>query len=99
MARLPGVANMTSRTLPVTLLGLCLLGACATAPKSPQYIGTARMLPDRSIEQQLVMRTADDALCEVRIVLKPGDPAWREAVEQVGGLQPGEMKAVPASAS
>lgn len=90
---------MTNRTFPVTLMGLCLLGACATAPKAPQYIGTARMLPDRSIEQQLVMRTDDNALCEVRIVLKPGDPAWREAVEQVGGLQPGEMKAVPAAAS
>jgi hypothetical protein len=89
---------MTNRTLPVTLLGLCLLGACATAPKT-QYIGTARMLPDRTIEQQLVMRGDDNALCEVRIVLKPGDAAWREAVEQVGGLQPGEMKAVPASAS
>lgn len=89
---------MTNRTLPVTLLGLCLLGACATAPKT-QYIGTARMLPDRTIEQQLVMRGDDNALCEVRIVLKPGDAAWREAVEQVGGLKPGEMKAVPASAS
>ena len=89
---------MTDRTLPVTLLGLCLLGACATAPKT-QYIGTARMLPDRTIEQQLVMRGDDNALCEVRIVLKPGDAAWREAVEQVGGLKPGEMKAVPASAS
>jgi hypothetical protein len=89
---------MTNRTLPVTLLGLCLLGACATAPKT-QYIGTARMLPDRTIEQQLVMRGDDNALCEVRIVLKPGDAAWREAVEQVGGLRPGEMKAVPASAS
>ena len=89
---------MTNRTLPVTLLGLCLLGACATAPKT-QYIGTARMLPDRTIEQQLVLRGDDNALCEVRIVLKPGDAAWREAVEQVGGLRPGEMKAVPASAS
>ena len=89
---------MTNRTLPVTLLGLCLLGACATAPKT-QYIGTARMLPDRTIEQQLVMRGDDNALCEVRIVLKPGDAAWREAVAQVGGLKPGEMKAVPASAS
>ena len=94
---------MTSRTLPVTLLGLCLLGACATAPApapaTPQYIGTARMLPDSSIEQQLVMRDDNDALCQVRIVLKPSDAAWREAVEQVGGLNPGEMKAVPASAS
>jgi hypothetical protein len=90
---------MTSRTLPVTLMGLCLLGACATAPTSPRYIGTARMLPDRSIEQQLVMHGDDDSLCEVRIVLRPGDPAWREAVDQVGGLKPGEMKAVPASAS
>jgi hypothetical protein len=88
---------MTNRTLPVTLLGLCLLGACATAPKT-QYIGTARMLPDRTIEQQLVMRGDDMALTQVRIVLRPGDPAWLDAIRQVGGLNPGEMKAIPAGA-
>lgn len=86
---------MISRTLPASLLALCLLGACATAPAKPHYIGTARMLSDRSIEQQLVMRDEHDALSEVRIVLHPGDPAWFEAVERVGGLAPGEMKAVP----
>lgn len=90
---------MTNRTLPVTLLGLCLLGACATAPKAPHYIGTARMLSDRSIEQQLVMRSDDRALTQVRIVLHPNDPAWSDCVRQVGGLKPGEMKAVPADAA
>jgi hypothetical protein len=92
-------ATMTSRTLPVTLLGLCLLVACASGPKAQHYIGTARMLADRSIEQELVMRADDRALTQVHIVLRPGDPAWREAVQQVGGLKPGEMKAVPADAA
>lgn len=99
VARASGVAIMTNRNLPVTLLGLCLLGACATTPKTPHYIGVARMLPDRTIEQQLVMRGDDHALSEVRIVLRPGEPAWRDTVQQVGGLQPGEMKAVPDTAS
>jgi hypothetical protein len=90
---------MTSRNLPVTLFGLCLLGACATAPAKPHYIGTARMLPDRSIEQQLVMRGGDAALTQVRIVLRPTDPAWGDAIRQVGGLRPGEMKAVPADSA
>jgi len=90
---------MTNRNLPVTLMGLCLLGACATAPKAPHYIGTARMLSDRSIEQQLVMRSDDRALTQVRIVLRPGDAAWRDTIQQVGGLRPGEMKAVPADAA
>jgi len=80
-------------------MGLCLLGACATAPKATHYIGVARMLPDRTIEQQLVMRGDDHALSEVRIVLRPGDAAWRETVARVGGLRPGEMKAVPADAA
>jgi hypothetical protein len=91
---------MTNRTLPVTLMGLCLLGACATAPKpQSQYIGTARMLADRSIEQDLVLRADDHALTQVRIVLRPSDPAWRDCLRQVGGLKPGEMKAVPAEAA
>jgi hypothetical protein len=91
---------MTNRTLPVTLMGLCLLGACASAPKvQSQYIGTARMLADRSIEQQLVLHSDDRALTQVRIVLHPSDPAWNDCIRQVGGLKPGEMKAVPADAA
>ena len=85
---------MTRIATLAVLAGACLLAACAGAKS--QYVGTARMLADLSIEQQVVARGARGAIGEARIVLKPGDPAYRETLELVGGLRPGEMKAVPA---
>lgn len=79
------------------LVGACLVSGCVSA--KPQYIGTARMLADLTIEQQVVARGDYGSLGEARIVLKPGDPAYRETMELVGGLRPGEMKAVPASSA
>ena len=81
--------------VPAALAGACLLSACAGGQS--QYIGTARMLADLSIEQQIVERGPSGAIGEARIVLRPGDPAYRETLNLVGGLRPGEMKAVPAS--
>lgn len=77
------------------LVGAALVTGCATGGKS-DYVGTARMLADLTIEQQMVERGPSGALGEARIVLKPGDPAYRETIDLVGGLRPGEMKAVPA---
>ena len=62
--------------------GACLLSGCASGRS--EFIGTARMLADLTIEQQIVERSAG------------GDPAYRETLDLVGGLRPGEMKAVPA---
>ena len=77
--------------------GACLLSGCASGRS--EFIGTARMLADLTIEQQVVERGAKGSIGEARIVLKPGDPAYRETLERVGGLRPGEMKAVPAGSS
>ena len=85
---------MTRIATSAVLAGACLLAACAGG--KTQYVGTARMLADLSIEQQVVARGPMGSLGEARIVLKPGDPAYRETLELVGGLRPGEMKAVPA---
>ena len=81
--------------VPAALAGACLLSGCVSA--KAQYVGTARMLADLTIEQQIVERGPSGALGEARIVLRPGDPAYRETLNRVGGLRPGEMKAVPAS--
>lgn len=78
------------------LVSAGLLGGCAGG--GSQYIGTARMLADLTIEQQIVERNGGGALGEARYVLKPGDPAYRETLDLVGGLRPGQMKAVPADA-
>lgn len=91
---------MSRLALSATLVCAGLLSACASVGgPQPQYIGTARMLADLSIEQQVVAREGGEGLGEARIVIKPGDPAWRETFELVGGLRPGEMKAVPAQAA
>ena len=45
---------------------------------------------------QVVERGVRGSIGEARIVLKPGDPAYRETLDRVGGLRPGEMKAMPA---
>ena len=88
---------MTRIATSAVLAGACLLAACAGG--KTQYVGTARMLADLTIEQQVVERGAKGSIGEARIVLKPGDPAYRETLERVGGLRPGEMQAVPAGSS
>ena len=85
---------MSRFALSAVLLGACLLSACASTKS--QFVGTARMLADLSIEQQIVERGPRGAIGEARIVLRPGDPSYRETLERVGGLRPGEMKAMPA---
>jgi hypothetical protein len=63
--------------------------------EDPPYIGTATMLPDGTIEMWLRAEAPDGAIGEGWLVYKPSDPLYREILLHIGGLQPGETKAVP----
>jgi len=87
---------MIVRAVAIAGLGGALV-ACASAPPKTDFIGIARMLPNRTIEQKLVAQDDHGSVGEMLMVLKPTDPAYWETIRQVGGLNPGEMKGVPAS--
>ncbi len=76
-----------------------LLAGCVSAPPKSEFIGIARMLPNRAVEQQLVAQGGREALGELRMVMKPGDAAYAETLAWLGGLQPGEIKGVPAASA
>lgn len=81
------------------LAGL-VLSACSTA--APPYegpVGFAKLQPDGVIVLDLILYFDDGqgppAVGHVRRLLKPGDPRYEATLQHVGGLRPGETKAVP----
>jgi hypothetical protein len=58
-----------------------------------QSIGTATMLPDRTIVLDLIAR-GPDLLGDVRLTYSPGDPNYAAILRHVGALRPGEVKQV-----
>ena len=60
----------------------------------PEYIGEATMSQDRTVKLDLM---ALGEKCEIghgMLIYPPDHPQYREILDHVGGLQPGETKAV-----
>ncbi|UOD31628.1 hypothetical protein INH39_08070 [Massilia violaceinigra] len=68
-------------------------GTTAMTP-SPEPIGTARMLADRSIVLNLRAET-EGAAGHAQLSYPVGDPMYAKILEHVGGLTPGQEKSVP----
>jgi len=58
-----------------------------------QSIGTATMLPDRTIVLDLIA-SGPDLLGDVRLTYSPGDPNYGAILRHLGALRPGEVKEV-----
>jgi hypothetical protein len=58
-----------------------------------QSIGTATMLPDRTIVLDLIAR-GPDLLGDVRLTYSPGDPNYGAILRHLGALRPGDVKEV-----
>jgi hypothetical protein len=89
---LPAVALVT---VMVTAIPSTKAASPPETPKNAESIGTAHMLPDRTIVLDLVGR--DHGIVgygELRY--RPGDPHYADVLEHLHGLTPGEFKPVPA---
>ena len=88
----------------VAVIAGCALAGCVARPAPPlaasradvrlTAIGTAKMLPDGTIELHLY-RTADGQEALMFQTLHPGDALYEEVIRHVDGLKPGETKPVP----
>ena len=79
------------------LFAVGALSSCASTPlpePSAGSIGSAKMLPDGTISLQL-RAEGDSAVGDALIYVKPNDPRYTEILTHLGGLEPGEEKAVP----
>lgn len=60
-----------------------------------EYIGSAHMLPDRTLQLRLSAVTPGVASGEALLVIKPDDRRHAAMVEHLGGIEPGGYKPVP----
>jgi len=70
------------------------LAANAAEASNIQYIGTATMREDESIELRLYS-TSNGTDAHFYQILHKGDALYDEVIAHVGGLKPGESKLVP----
>jgi hypothetical protein len=69
-----------------------LAGACA--PTAPANVGVATMAADGTIT--LMLRSEDHGrIAEAVLVKRPGDADYEQVKAHLGGLKPGESKAIP----
>ncbi|MES2293740.1 MAG: hypothetical protein V4527_10630 [Pseudomonadota bacterium] len=74
------------------LLAVMLLMAQAPLPAS---IGVAAMTNDGTIILRLRAEGAGGMVGEGNLTYKRGNPQYEEVLHHIGGLKPGETKAVP----
>lgn len=77
-------------------LGLGLLAGCSfQRANARESIGEATMLADHSIQLRLRAETADGAVGDALVVLRPGQKNYESTLQHLGGLEPGQSKLVP----
>lgn len=70
-------------------------GTASADPSTlPESIGSASMAPDGIITLHL-RATGGGAVGDGMVVYRPSDPKYREVLDHLGGMKPGETKPVP----
>jgi len=76
-----------------------LLAMAAPAPKTPAeppcIVGAATMKEDGTIHMVLHATGEHGELGEGMVTYLPSDPQYKETLAHLGGMKPGENKAVP----
>ena len=62
---------------------------------SERSIGAARMEPDGTLVLELRAEGPDGTIGDARFVYPPDHPRYRDVLEHIGGLEPGESCQVP----
>lgn len=88
---------MTRPAIAVATLFMCCSAAMAegTPKREPVIIGDATMTADRTIIINL-RRTADGMNISGIAKFPVNDPHYKEVLDHLGGMSPGETKLVPA---
>lgn len=61
----------------------------------PPDVGSAYMKPDGTLEMRLRTETEDGTIGEAFLVIPPADPRYKDMVAHLGGIKPGEGRAIP----
>lgn len=61
----------------------------------PPDVGSAYMTPDGTLEMRLRTETEDGTIGEAFLVIPPADPRYKDMVAHLGGIRPGEGRAIP----
>ena len=82
----------------IILFSLSLLVAfnlyMSQADESEPSVGTAEMMPDRSIVLMLRTQSADGAIGEARFVYSVDSRDYQALLDHLGGLEPSQSKSV-----
>ena len=62
---------------------------------APQNVGSAYMTPEGVLEMSLRAETEDGTIGEAFLVIRPDDPRYASMVAHLGGIQPGQGRAIP----
>ena len=82
------------RFLRLAALIAVLPGSLLAAERVPS-VGTATMQTDITIVMQLVS-LPPGPIAHATMTVKPSDKTYKEILDHIGGLKPGETKSVPA---
>lgn len=78
----------------MTWLLIVLAGLAPT--QAGDIIGSARMTADRAVVLDLRSVECDGTESTGRLTYKPGDPNYASVLAHIGGIEPGQVKPVPA---
>ena len=65
------------------------------ARPEPENVGSAYMQPDGTLEMSLRTETQDGTIGEALLVVAKDDPRYADMVKHLGGIKPGEGRAIP----
>jgi hypothetical protein len=65
------------------------------ARPEPENVGSAYMQPDGTLEMSLRTETQDGTIGEALLVVGKDDPRYAGMVKHLGGIRPGEGRAIP----
>jgi hypothetical protein len=68
---------------------------CCDARPTPASIGSATMSADRTVTLRLRAEERGGILGEGVLVYRPGSRYYKEVLDHIGGLKPGQTKLVP----
>ncbi len=80
--------------IPIFIFLVIFLVGCTTRKEAPPSIGQASMQSDGTIVLELRAEDSKGSIGEGRLVYPPSHPQYRNILQHLGTLKPGETKPV-----